>query len=51
MLVHLFAVLGLGALCGGWILVQRWVERQAPGRGIRMEGCGSCSHNCDTQDR
>ncbi len=41
LLGHLLAIAALGALCGGWVAVQRWVSRldpEAPG----VEGSGSC---------
>ena len=50
MWVHCVAVLGLGALCGAWILVQQWAERQSPGRGHRTSGCGSCAQDCDARE-
>lgn len=39
---HVLAVLGLGALCGAWVVVQRWVSRHDPGA-PGVEGCSSCS--------
>jgi hypothetical protein len=50
MLVHAAAILSLGALCGAWIVVQRFVERRmpgAPGVGRRCGDCpggGACAH-------
>jgi hypothetical protein len=51
LLGHLLAIAALGAVCGGWVAVQRWVARrdpQAPGversgscGGLRAE-CGEC---------
>jgi len=42
MLAYLAAILGLGLLCGGWVVFQRWISRHdagAPG----VEGrCGTC---------
>ena len=48
MWVHLLAVLALGALCGAWVLVQRLVERHAPGRAQPTGGCGGCAQECET---
>ena len=50
MWVHLIAVVGLGALCGTWVLVQRLVDRHNPGRARPTGGCGGCSRECDTLD-
>ena len=50
MWVHLLAVLGLGALCGTWVLVQRLVEQHDPDRARPTGGCGGCSHECDVSD-
>jgi hypothetical protein len=48
MWVHGIAILGLGALCGGWIVVQRFVEHHNPGHGHPTRGgCGSCNIECD----
>jgi hypothetical protein len=45
MLESALAILGLGALCGGWILFQRWIARMDPGApGIRRSCRG---HLCD----
>ena len=50
MLQHAVAVLGLGALCGLWIVVQRWVARQDPGQ-PGVEGCKSCrSVTCERRE-
>jgi hypothetical protein len=41
MIGHLVAVVALGALCGAWVALQRWVGRldpEAPG----VEGTGGC---------
>ena len=46
MLRHLIAVLALGALCGAWIVFQRWIariDREAPG--IRRP-CVPCDGRC-----
>jgi hypothetical protein len=45
LLGELAAVAGLGALCGAWVLVQRWVVRHdpdAPG----VEGSVGCAASC-----
>jgi len=44
---HLVAILGLGLLCAGWVLVQRWISKRDPETGGRVElgskgGCGFC---------
>jgi len=46
---YLWASLGLAALCAGWVVFQRWLERVDPdGRRIEdSQGCGrSCSDKC-----
>jgi len=47
MLRHIIAIVALAALCGAWVLVQRWIGRRDPEIGLRIErrkgGCGSCS--------
>ena len=41
MLAHLFAVVGLALLCGGWVLFQRWIARHDPeAPGVEGRGCG-----------
>lgn len=47
MLQYVLAVLGLGALCGAWVFVQRWVSRHDPGQPGVEGKCGSCSHHVD----
>jgi hypothetical protein len=39
---HLIIVLGLGLLCGGWVLLQRWIARRDP-EAKGPEGGGGCS--------
>lgn len=42
MTTNVIAVLALGALCGGWIIFQRWMSRrmpEAPGIHRRCDGC------------
>lgn len=36
------AVLGLGALCGLWVVFQRWIARMDPGQRGVEGGCGTC---------
>ena len=45
---ELLGVVGLGALCGLWVLVQRAVRRMDPGQ-PGVEGCVGCRHaeHCD----
>lgn len=45
------AVLGLGVLCGVWVLVQRWVSRHDPEQPGVEGKCGSCGVACDEDDR
>jgi hypothetical protein len=44
---ELAAVAALAAVCGLWVLLQRWIERSDPGNpGVKREcdgGCGSCA--------
>ena len=51
MLTHLIAILGLAALCGAWVLFQRWLKHADPdGRHIESGcGCGGAGH-CQTSD-
>jgi hypothetical protein len=45
MLTHLIAVIALAALCGAWVLFQRWLKRVDPdARGV--EDDSGCSGNC-----
>ena len=48
MTTHVIAVLGLGALCGAWVLVQQYFARHDPGA-PGVEGQHSCcsSASCD----
>ena len=43
MLNHLLAIAGFALLCGGWVLLQRWITRAEPGIKGPESGCGSCS--------
>lgn len=47
---HLLALLGLSALCGGWVLFQGWLaKKDKTYRGYKA-GCGACGDgDCDTQ--
>jgi len=50
---YLWASLGLAALCAGWVLFQRWLERVDPdGRRIQdSQDCGrGCSGKCDEME-
>jgi hypothetical protein len=49
-MIHLLAVLGLGALCGGWVAVQRWVTARDPGA-PGVERCHSCGGGCSPGER
>jgi len=44
------AILALSALCAGWVVLQRWIERHDPGNpGIRRDcdgGCAGCEKAC-----
>lgn len=43
---HLLAIAALGALCGAWVALQRWLGRldpEAPG----VEGCVGCSRHAE----
>ncbi len=42
MWVHLLSILGLVALCSGWVLFQLWLKRQDPDLEKRCGNCGSC---------
>lgn len=39
----LIAIVGFALLCGGWVLLQRWIARRAPGVKGPESGCTSCS--------
>ena len=46
MLDYLLGILGLVALCAGWVLFQEWLKRVDPEQGSfksGCSGCGSCS--------
>jgi hypothetical protein len=44
MLIYALSLLGLVALCAGWMLFQLWLERQDPDKqGGYQPGCGACS--------
>ncbi len=47
---YLPALLGLSALCGGWVLFQRWLkkkDRTYPGYKV---GCGACGDgSCESR--
>ncbi len=38
---HLYPILGLGLLCGGWVLLQGWIARVDPEIG-EAHNCGGC---------
>jgi len=41
MWVHLVALIGLVALCGGWIVFQMWINKQDPAKPkFETKGCG-----------
>ncbi len=42
------SVLGLGALCGAWVVVQRWVARHDPAQPGVEGKCASCHHHVET---
>ena len=45
MLRYLLPILGLAALCAGWVLFQLWLKRvdpDAPNPDTRCAGCGGC---------
>ena len=43
MLTHIFALIGLVALCVAWVLFRQWLVRQDPERKEACKpGCGSC---------
>ena len=49
MLTNLLSIVGLGLLCSGWILVQRWIAAQDPevrGPEDSANGCGGCGSEC-----
>jgi len=53
MLTHLFAVLGLSALCAAWVLFQLWLQRvdpRADEAGRSCSGCGNCGSKSAEQD-
>ena len=50
---YVLPILSLAAVCGLWIVLQRWIARQmpeAPGIGRRCDGCaheGLCARDPD----
>jgi hypothetical protein len=45
---ELLAILGLGALCGAWVLLQLWLRRVDPELAARGSCCGGCGgRRCD----
>lgn len=45
------SILGLGALCGLWVVFQRWIGRVDPEQRGVEGGCGSCHEPvCDRRD-
>jgi hypothetical protein len=42
MVTHLLAILTLGALCGGWVLLQRWIAKREPEVAKVKRACGAC---------
>ncbi len=52
MLEHLFGILGLVALCAGWVLFQEWLKRVDPERGEFKAGCSGCgSGSCNSKKK
>jgi len=52
MLTHLFAIIGLMALCAFWVLFQLWLKRVDPDQrdsNERCMGCNSCSRKTKTE--
>ncbi len=46
----LLAILGLGLLCGGWVLFQRWIARVDPeAPGVEGGCCGSSGGDTPTR--
>jgi hypothetical protein len=45
MWAYVWSVLGLAALCAGWVLFQRWLLRVEPD-GRRIEAAGGCGGHC-----
>lgn len=53
MWTHLFAILGLAALCAGWVLFQQWLRQVDPTADKSADsctGCGSCRHTPATPE-
>ena len=48
MLHFLLPILGLGCLCGAWVVVQRWVGKHDPGQPGVEGKCGRCTHHHDS---
>ena len=50
MLEYLFGILGLVALCAGWVLFQEWLKRVDPEKGSFKAGCAGCgSCSCESE--
>lgn len=42
------AILAVGALCGAWVALQRWVARLDPVQpGVEGARCGACRGGCE----
>ena len=49
-MTHLLAILGLAALCAGWVLFQQWLKRMDPEKEDYRPGCGACgSSGCKSE--
>jgi len=42
---YVWSVLALAALCAGWVLFQRWLQRVDPDGG-RIEDAAGCGSKC-----
>jgi hypothetical protein len=45
---YILAVLGLSALCGAWVVVQRWIAKHDPGQPGVEGKCASCHRHHDS---
>lgn len=46
---HLWALLGISALLGAWVLFQAWMKKKDKGYRGYQAGCGSCGQgSCST---
>jgi hypothetical protein len=48
--IEVLAILGLGASCAGWGVLQRWAARHRSNGTDPLEGCGGCGGSCEREE-